>query len=73
MADELDLTEEQLTAIEEIRANLRVAIVARHWIARNLFLALLTDDQLAKLERLENDGHVVRPLDGDRGPNRQER
>ena len=39
-ADELELTEEQLAAIDEIRANLRVAIVTRHWIARNLFLAL---------------------------------
>jgi len=48
-ADELQLTDEQQTAIDEIRAALRDAIQARHEQARDEFLSLLTDEQLERL------------------------
>lgn len=49
LADELELTEEQQGAIDEIRTELRDAIQARHEQARDEFLDLLTDEQLEKL------------------------
>jgi Spy/CpxP family protein refolding chaperone len=45
-ADELQLTDEQQTAIDDIRATLRDAIRARHEQARDEFLGLLADEQL---------------------------
>jgi Spy/CpxP family protein refolding chaperone len=50
----LNLTEEQQAEIETIRADLRAAVRARHEEARESFLALLTEEQLAVLDRMEN-------------------
>ncbi|MBN2559381.1 MAG: hypothetical protein JXQ75_00420 [Phycisphaerae bacterium] len=55
LADELQLTEEQRIAIEEIRAELRDAVQARHEEARDEFLSLLTDEQLAELDWLADE------------------
>jgi Spy/CpxP family protein refolding chaperone len=52
-AAELQLTDEQKASIDEIRANLRDAVRARHEQAREEFRAILTADQLAILDQLE--------------------
>ncbi len=49
VADELQLTEAQQIAIDEIRTALRDAVRARHEQARDEFVALLTDEQRAQL------------------------
>lgn len=48
--DELQLSEEQQTAIDEILAELHDAIEARHEQARDEFLALLTTEQLETVD-----------------------
>jgi len=48
-ADALELTDEQRAQIKAIRDALTDAVRARHEQARDEFLALLTDEQLAKL------------------------
>ncbi len=52
MYEDLDLTEEQWAAIETIREELRDAVIARHEQAREEFLAILTEEQLAILDEL---------------------
>jgi Spy/CpxP family protein refolding chaperone len=53
LGDELSLTDEQQAAIEQIRTNLRNAVEARHQQARDEFRAILTEEQLAKLDEME--------------------
>ncbi len=50
LAELLDLTDEQQTQIDEIRAQLREDVQARHEQARDEFRAILTDEQLAALD-----------------------
>lgn len=50
LAEALDLTDEQQTQIDEIRAQLREDVRARHEQAREEFRAILTDEQLAALD-----------------------
>ncbi|MCH7873110.1 MAG: hypothetical protein IID33_15545 [Planctomycetes bacterium] len=52
LEEELELTEEQQSAIETIRAELREAVQARHEEAREEFLDLLSDEQLAILDEM---------------------
>jgi Spy/CpxP family protein refolding chaperone len=53
LTKQLQLTEDQQTAIEKIRTDLRTAVAARHQQARDEFRAILTADQLALLDQLE--------------------
>lgn len=55
LAETLELTEEQQTAIADIRETLRASVRERHEQAREAFLALLTPEQLALLEGIEHD------------------
>ena len=55
LVDLLDLADEQAGAIDAIRHELREAVQARHEQARDEFLALLTDEQLAELDWLIDD------------------
>ena len=52
LAEELELTEEQQSAIETIRTELREAVQARHEEAREEFMDLLSDEQLAILNEM---------------------
>lgn len=54
LADELELTDEQIAQIQTIRMDLRAAVRARHEQARVEFRAILTDEQLAVLDAFEN-------------------
>lgn len=56
LAEELGLSEEQQTAVEEILTTLRTAIEARQDEAREAFLALLTDEQREQLEQRLGNG-----------------
>jgi Spy/CpxP family protein refolding chaperone len=53
LADELQLTDDQQTAVEQIRTDLRDAVEARHQQARDDFRAILTADQLTLLDQIE--------------------
>ncbi len=55
LAESLELTEEQQTAIADIRETLRASVRERHEQAREAFLALLTPKQLELLEGIELD------------------
>ncbi|HPF41191.1 MAG TPA: hypothetical protein P5081_15260 [Phycisphaerae bacterium] len=52
-AELLDLTDDQVAAIDAIREALRADIQAAHETAREAFLAILTDEQLATLDAFE--------------------
>jgi Spy/CpxP family protein refolding chaperone len=52
-ADRLQLTDAQKTEIEQIRAALRTAVQARHQQARDEFRAILTPQQQAVLDQME--------------------
>ncbi len=58
-AEELELTDEQQEAIDDIRTSLREAIQARHEQARADFLALLTDEQLDTLGLPDADTDIA--------------
>jgi Spy/CpxP family protein refolding chaperone len=49
LTEDLELSEEQQAAVDEILTTLQAAVQARHEQARDEFLALLTDEQLAQL------------------------
>lgn len=53
-ADELQLTDDQKAAIEQIHTDLQAAVEARHQQARDEFRAILTADQLTLLDQLES-------------------
>ncbi len=53
LADELQLTDDQQVAIEQIRTDLQDAVQARHQQARDEFRAILTSDQLTRLDQAE--------------------
>ncbi len=53
LADELQMTDDQQAAIEQIRTDLQDAVQARHQQARDEFRAILTSDQLAVLDQAE--------------------
>lgn len=65
LADVLELSDEQRLAIQRIREQLRADVKAAHATARDAFLALLTDEQRALLERIEARirGHFDHPAD----------
>ena len=50
---QLQLTADQQTQIEQIRTDLRTAVQARHQQARDEFRAILTPEQLAILDQME--------------------
>jgi len=53
LAEQLQLTSDQVTQIDQIRTDLRTAVQNRHQQARDDFRALLTPDQQQKLDELE--------------------
>jgi len=53
LTGQLQLTDAQQTQIEQIRTNLRAAVQARHQQARDEFRAILTPEQLAILDQME--------------------
>jgi len=55
LAQRLILTDDQRTQIERILTDLRAAVRARHQAARDAFRAILTPDQLAILDNMENE------------------
>ncbi len=54
LADELELTEDQIAQIETLRDDLHEAVRARHERAREEFRAILTPEQLQRLEEWES-------------------
>ena len=52
-ADELQLTDDQETAIAQIHSDLLAAVETRHQQARDEFRAILTSEQLAILDEIE--------------------
>jgi Spy/CpxP family protein refolding chaperone len=54
-ADDLQLTDEQQTAIAQIHTDFQAAVEARHQKASDEFRAILTDDQLTRLDELESE------------------
>ncbi len=54
LADELQLTADQQTAIDQVHTDLQAAVKARHEQARDEFRAILTSDQLTLLDQLES-------------------
>lgn len=63
IAEALGLTDEQKAQIEQIRADLREAVKARHELAREEFRAILTAEQLAALDAFESEHPHPEPGD----------
>lgn len=68
LATALQLTDAQKTQIDQIRTDLRTAVQARHQQARDEFRAILTADQQAILDKLEQGAPATPPGSSDYGP-----